>query len=397
MSPFFKQLSRALNRQTHKLKRDRRATLWERLQRIGSAALRSLVSGASVLTVVALPIGAEPALAVERMVDRCSAHLSVPTTGFDEMPDADGAIVFQAPEASTDWSKPFTVELDRDGFFRWWCNSTIGNIWDLGTWNVEVDALETLECAAAVIVKSQTSGVKAGDFKCVGDAVKVEPGASAYKGWTPERSRCDNRSNLIRVRRGDTKNRRIEFECLGRVTSRVSLEPETSCRELMARDWEASSTQPIVNFWSPGRLDNSLMSNPSWRSCPGDFESPDYRAFRVEGLVLKSPLGTSLTTVPLYHYYNPETNDNATTRSLWVTGIDRDDQPALGYRLSAVAGHIFAPSITPTADMLALHTWYDPARRDFFTTTQANWVGRLGDLRGDYMHVRHEGYVLKAE
>ena len=46
------------------------------------------------------------------------------------------------------------------------------------------------------------------------DSISIKLTDSSWEGWTPERSRCDNRSTKIRARLG--KGRLLQIECLGK-------------------------------------------------------------------------------------------------------------------------------------------------------------------------------------
>jgi hypothetical protein len=89
------------------------------------------------------------------------------------------------------------VKLGPGGRIRWYCNSTKGNWADPGTWRV----------------KSVDVGVKTNEQGDATPTVSIKLTDSSWKGWTPERSRCDNRSTKIRARLGP--NRLLQIECLG--------------------------------------------------------------------------------------------------------------------------------------------------------------------------------------
>lgn len=182
----------------------------------------AVLACAAVLGAASVSLSTVDAHAGEVMNDRCSSRVAIPTTGYGEKPDAPGTIILVPPASGyTNWTAPFTVQKGSRGHIRWWCNSTIGNWADLGTYRFKFDLPKGLRCAAQ-IGASVVAGdeVKPEDLRCVADAIKVKAGASAYNGWTPERSRCSNRSNYIRARMGP--NSRLQIECLGRVAGKVS-------------------------------------------------------------------------------------------------------------------------------------------------------------------------------
>lgn len=153
------------------------------------------------------------ASAVETMTDRCSAEVAI-VPSYNARPDTPGTILLTRDSSgNTDWSQPFRVELGSKGHIRWWCHSTIGNIFDPGTWRPELDYGKTGACIVGGVgllfgVEAGKDGVK----QCVGAIRKFD--SSAWNGWTPERSRCGDRSTLIRARLGS--NRLLQIECLGK-------------------------------------------------------------------------------------------------------------------------------------------------------------------------------------
>jgi hypothetical protein len=134
----------------------------------------------------------------EVMTDRCSAAVAI-VPSYDARPDAPGTVVLvRDKNGQTDWTPPFTVRLGPSGHIRWWCNSTTGNWADPGTWRVK---------GAGIGVKQDEKG----DLQ---PTVSIQLTDSSWKGWTPERSRCDNRSTKIRARLGP--DRLLQIECLGK-------------------------------------------------------------------------------------------------------------------------------------------------------------------------------------
>jgi len=152
---------------------------------------------------ITLTVPTLPASADEVMTDRCSAEVAIVPI-YAARPDSPGTIVLKRQaNGSTNWTPPFRVQLGSSGHIRWWCHSTTGNMFDPGTWRIQEVRVGT-EC------KIYADG---SPESCRPDgALKI--GSSAWNGWTPERSRCDNRSTLIRARLGP--NRLLQIECLGR-------------------------------------------------------------------------------------------------------------------------------------------------------------------------------------
>lgn len=151
---------------------------------------------------IGLAVTGLPAHANEIMTDRCSAEVAI-VPSFDDRPDTIGTIILKRqPNGSTDWSPPFTVRLRRSGHIRWWCHSTTGNFFDPGTWRIK-------DLSVGVGCKTFADGQP----ESCGPAPGIKLGSSAWNGWTPERSRCGNRTNKIRARLGP--GRLLQIECLG--------------------------------------------------------------------------------------------------------------------------------------------------------------------------------------
>ncbi|MCM3873631.1 MAG: hypothetical protein ND895_23340 [Pyrinomonadaceae bacterium] len=138
----------------------------------------------------------------EVMTDRCSAEVAI-VPSFADRPDTEGTIILKrAKNGITDWTPPLTVKLGNSGHVRWWCHSTTGNAFDPGTWRIRELQIGT-ECQIFADGTPESCRPDGG----------IKLGTSAWNGWTPERSRCGNRSRNIRARLGP--NRLLEIECLG--------------------------------------------------------------------------------------------------------------------------------------------------------------------------------------
>ncbi|HEX3744493.1 MAG TPA: hypothetical protein VHW09_11205 [Bryobacteraceae bacterium] len=148
----------------------------------------------------------------ETLTDRCSAEVAfVPS--FNAKPNAHlTQMLKRNSEGKAGWTAPFKVQTDSDGYIRWWCHSTTGNFLDPGTWEVHVNAAGIVACASSVVGTVASDGAAAPALATCEKAVTL--GSSAFKGWTPERSRCSDHSNRIRVRLGP--DRLLETECLGK-------------------------------------------------------------------------------------------------------------------------------------------------------------------------------------
>ncbi|NDJ19608.1 hypothetical protein [Myxacorys almedinensis] len=183
-----------------------------------AATTFSIVSTAILLT-------ASPASAGEVMTDRCSSEVAI-VPSYNAQPMTPGTVLLtRDANGQTPWSNPFRVKtggggLTGSGYIRWWCHSTTGNIFDPGTWRPDIDFAKAGVCVVdgiGVIFggdENDKGGKKGSDIvkNCLGAVKKI--GSSAKDGWTPERSRCGNRSTLIRARLGS--NRLLQIECLGK-------------------------------------------------------------------------------------------------------------------------------------------------------------------------------------
>lgn len=165
-----------------------------------------------------------PASAGEVMTDRCSSEVAI-VPSYNDQPITSGTVLLtRDASGQTPWSKPFRVQtggggLTGSGFIRWWCHSTTGNVFDPGTWRPDIDFVKAGICVTdgigVIFGDDNTRDSKKGSDivkNCLGAVKKI--GSSAKNGWTPERSRCDNRSTLIRARLGT--NRLLQIECLGK-------------------------------------------------------------------------------------------------------------------------------------------------------------------------------------
>lgn len=146
---------------------------------------------------------AQHAMSSEVMTDRCSAEVAI-VPYYDARPDTPGTIILKRrSDQRTDWTPAAHVQLGSSGHIRWWCHSTTGNMFDPGTWRIKEVTIGT-KCA---IYPDGTPE------NCRPDGT-LKVGSSAWSGWTPERSRCDDRSTNIRARLGP--DRLLQIECLGR-------------------------------------------------------------------------------------------------------------------------------------------------------------------------------------
>lgn len=163
--------------------------------------------------------------------------------------------------------------------------------------------------------------------------------------------------------------------------------------------WQAtvkkSPVADLSGWWSGGYGDNFATRDLNWRGCAGATRSPDYGWVRVEGRLFTT--GSNSGTLPLYHWFSPGRQDNyVTTDPAWAGSTGSTHTP--DYQFVRTEGFIYSPDQTPPADSLGLYTWYSPSRGDYFTTSHPTWVGRPGDTRSpDYVCQRVEGYLLPTD
>lgn len=165
--------------------------------RHGGEEMAIFFLGIALMTLVTM----HNALAGEVMTERCSAEVAI-VPNYDAKPDSPGTVVLQRDSnGNAPWSMPIKIQLGPNGHVRWWCHSTKGNFFDPGTWRIE---------QGQVTVKCTDDGK--GSYPC-SSTPSVKLATSAFNGWTPERSRCSDRSTLVRARLGP--DRLLQIECLG--------------------------------------------------------------------------------------------------------------------------------------------------------------------------------------
>ena len=158
------------------------------------------------------------AIAGEVMQDACDAEVGFPSS-FGGAPWSPGAMVLKrAPDGFSPWTPPFHVQLDGDGFMRWWCHSTTGDWLDAGTWwTLHFETIPNVTC---MIPASKPPLHPGAPVACAKMQLIALWGVD---GWTAERSRCSDRSTVIRARLtsevvfGHSGPSRLETECLGNV------------------------------------------------------------------------------------------------------------------------------------------------------------------------------------
>lgn len=220
----------------------------------------------AVLIAVLVLMAVSQAGANEVMTDRCSASVSFPT-GYGGGPTSDGAVIIdRRSDTLGQWSPPFRVSLSNDGHIRWWCNSTRGNVMDPATWIRDVDPKKLFACIVAIGTAIAESDAAA--------AAKCENpftfGSSVVDGWTPERSRCNNRSTVVRGRLGS--NRLLNIECLGKTmtsTSAAALTTAGAASSGMEDDTDRPGSdirRIVMNALDPAACERACRGDGACRS-----------------------------------------------------------------------------------------------------------------------------------
>jgi hypothetical protein len=145
----------------------------------------------------------------ENMIDRCSGEVAFTPT-YDGLPTDPGTIVLKRDLKGNSPYTEMTRSLDSNGFVRWWCHSTTGNIFDLGTWRVQVNGSGLAACLVSIASAVATDGATAATATPCLNAISIS--SSAFDGWTPERSRCGDHSGHFNVVLGP--DGLLETQCL---------------------------------------------------------------------------------------------------------------------------------------------------------------------------------------
>jgi len=194
---------------------------------------RPLLWGLTALAVLVIP---NLLYANEVMTDRCSGDVAIPGA-YDQ--GTEGAMILSRTRAVGGWTPwtQFHQNIDGSGHVRWWCNSTTGNWLDPGAWKIE----------------SGSVGAKCSEDGNCTPAVDLSAHPPDYhSGWTAERSRCADHSNVFRARLGP--DRLLQIECLGTAgIARSALSardcssgPDTCMRGFVWREGNASDHVCVI-------------------------------------------------------------------------------------------------------------------------------------------------------
>lgn len=187
---------------------------------------------------------------------------------------------------------------------------------------------------------------------------------------------------------------------------------------------------PLYHWWSGRRTDNYLTSDPRWSAFPrglvfsghnivNQHKRGGYRMSRLEGMVFSPKRPQPAGTVPLYSWWNPERTDNFTTTDprwsmdpshiRWVGEHLHNGSRRSGYTMYRLEGYIYDPHRPQPPGTRALYSWWNPRRKDNFTTTDPRWSMDPSQVRWSGEHLsngrnqdgytlyRLEGYVLDAD
>jgi hypothetical protein len=146
------------------------------------------------------------------------------------------------------------------------------------------------------------------------------------------------------------------------------------------------------------QADNFTTTHPSWHGQVGDQRS-GYELFRIEGRVFHRDAPQPPGTVPLFGWYSHGRRDNFLTSDPRWCGDARfcanPVQRQLGYEFVRVEGFVYDPLQQPPQGTWPLYRWYDPDREDNLATTDRRWAGTVGvpNEARNYGFARREGYL----
>jgi len=153
----------------------------------------------------------------EVMLDKCGQMVAI-VPSYDDTPNTPGTVILRGDNAHagiTELTHPFTVKSSPEGRIRWWCQPADGKLFvPEGTWRIN-------RKKPFIGLSGGSVDVSVTDFSDYGllppRPSTVSTGltftSSVWKGWTKEKSRCDDRSTRIRARL--RQDRVLQIECLG--------------------------------------------------------------------------------------------------------------------------------------------------------------------------------------
>ena len=154
---------------------------------------------------------------------------------------------------------------------------------------------------------------------------------------------------------------------------------------------------PINSWWSSSRGDNFATTNSLWFGYVGDEKSPDYRHYRMEGFAFHPlnplPPGVNPTqTIPLYSWWSPSRGDNFLTSDPNWSG-SAGDIKGPDYEFVRREGYVYSPDIPQPEGTVPVFSWWNPDREDNIFTSNPLWSGEIGDTKDGYTLYRLEGYI----
>lgn len=160
-------------------------------------------------------------------------------------------------------------------------------------------------------------------------------------------------------------------------------------------------TVPLTTWYSEARRDHFTTSDPDWQAPAGTTRPGrgDYRAVRVEGRVLDPERERPEGTLPLYHWWSEQRQDNfLTTDPDWAGAVGEVRSGQGDYRLFRIEGYVWE---RPMAGTVTLRSYWNAARKDNAASSSpfhAVWERRGSAAFGGppYAFVAAMGY-LQAE
>ncbi len=158
----------------------------------------------------------------ETMTDRCSAEVAFPPVYGGQPTNIGTLILNRGVDGYSDWTPIFTAGLDDGGQVRWFCHSTTGNFVDPGTWRLRDTGVACMFGGSpgggggggGGGSSSETSVSLSSSVTC---STTVNFNSDDASGWTAERSRCNDHTNMFRARLGP--DRLLEILCVESINS----------------------------------------------------------------------------------------------------------------------------------------------------------------------------------
>ncbi|HEU0207699.1 MAG TPA: hypothetical protein VFQ78_01840 [Candidatus Udaeobacter sp.] len=150
----------------------------------------------------------------EVMMDKCGQMVAI-VPSYDAIPNTPGTVILRRSTTGVSaWTRPFTVKLGPDGHIRWWCQPAEGQLFvPDGIWRIPEKPHIGLSGSTNVTLIDFTDYGIFHSRSSSDILTGLTFASSVWKGWTKEKSRCDDRSTRIRARLRPW--RELQIECLG--------------------------------------------------------------------------------------------------------------------------------------------------------------------------------------